>query len=98
MATYDLIISPAAREDLENIFKYGRENFGMERSSRYLDNLKDRIWQLAETPEIAMRREGLLPDARSLLVEKHIIFCRLNRNRVEVIRILHGRQDVGRHL
>lgn len=70
----------------------------MEPSSRYLDNLKDRIWQLAEAPEIAVRREDLLPGARSLLVEKHIIFCRLNRNRVEVIRILHGRQDAGRHL
>ncbi|MBE9538394.1 MAG: type II toxin-antitoxin system RelE/ParE family toxin [Proteobacteria bacterium] len=42
--------------------------------------------------------EDLLPDTRSLLVEEHVIFCRIHHNRVEVIRILHGRQDVRRHL
>ena len=98
MATHDLIISLAAREDLENIIRYGSENFGVTRSSRYLDHLMDRLWLLAQTPEIATRREGLLPEVRSLLVEKHVVFCRLKCSSLEVIRVLHVRQDTGRHL
>jgi toxin ParE1/3/4 len=43
-------------------------------------------------------RPELLPDTRSLLLESHILLYRVTANRVEIIRVLHGRQDPQRHL
>ena len=43
-------------------------------------------------------RPELLPDIRSFPIEGHALFYRIASNKVEIIRILHGRQDPQRHL
>ena len=98
MPAHQLVIAPAAKTDLKDIYQYGLRQWGQARSDRYLENLKEHFWSLIEQPLTGVERSELLPDARSLPVERHTLFYRITPNTVEIIRILHGRQDPQRHL
>lgn len=93
-----LILSPAAREDLVAIRQYGTLSWGKTRSDRYLDDLKEVLWSLLENPGTGRARPELPGEIRSRSVCSHVIFYRMQTSQLEIIRILHARQDVNRHL
>ena len=47
---------------------------------------------------MGVERPELLPGVRSLPVESHALFYRVSTDTVEIIRVLHGRQDPQRQL
>jgi toxin ParE1/3/4 len=98
MTKYKLVISPLARDDLIEIYQYGIRNWGASQAGEYLDKLKANFWDLTEQPRIGLERDDLLPDMRSFPIESHMVFYRLQQTQVEIVRILHGRQDPHRHL
>ena len=98
MARHQLVISPAAKNDLKDIYQYGLRQWGKSQSESYLSTIKKPFWLLTQQPLMGTDRPELLPDTRSLPIESHTLFYRVTTNRVEIIRILHGRQDPQRHL
>ena len=98
MAAHQLVIAAAARTDLKDIYQYGLHQWGQTRSDSYLDTLKSQLWSLTEQPNMGSERPELLSGMRSLPIESHVLFYRVTANRVEIIRVLHGRQDPARHL
>ena len=98
MPASQLVIAPAAKADLKDIYQYGLRQWGQAQSDSYLENLKDHFWSLTELPLMGVERPELLPGARSLPIESHTLFYRVSTNTVEIIRVLHGRQDPQRHL
>lgn len=98
MDSYRLVVSPAARDDLSNIYQFGLQHWGVTQASNYLEIIKALLWRLTEQPKMGIDREDLLPSIRSFAVETHIVFYRLRFDRVEIVRILHGRQDPKRHI
>jgi toxin ParE1/3/4 len=98
MSTKQLVIAAAAKIDLKDIYQYGLRQWGKVQSDRYLENIKDQLWSLREQPLIGVDRSELLPGVRSLPIESHTLFYRTTTGRVEIIRVLHGRQDPQRHL
>lgn len=92
MAT-SLIISPAARDDLQGIFRFSVEIWGRQKAEDYLEQLSLHIHKLLATPRLGISREEILPGLRSLRVARHVVFYRIERDRVEVIRVLSERQD-----
>ena len=98
MARHQLVIAPAAKNDLKDIYQYGLRQWGKVQSESYLSTIKNQFWLLTQQPLIGTERPELLPDTRSLPVESHTLFYRVTTNRVEIIRVLHGRQDTKRHL
>lgn len=98
MSDYRLIISPVAHDDLRGIYQFGLRNWGSIQSSRYLENLKERFWALTEQPLLGIERIELLPGMRSFPVERHIVFYQVRSKQIEIIRVLHGRQDPNRHI
>lgn len=98
MASHQLVIAPAAKNDLKDIYQYGLRQWGQARSESYLSTLKSQFWLLTQQPLMGSERPELLPDARSLSINSHTLFYRVTANRVEIIRVLHGRQDPQRHL
>ena len=95
---HTLIISPIARDDLRKIYQYGTLNWGKARASRYIDHLKAQVWSLTEHPERGIERDELLSTTRSITIESHVIFYRTKNQQLEVIRVLHARQDPQRHI
>ena len=98
MTSHQLVIAPAAQNDLKDIYQYGLRQWGQAHCESYLTKVKDQIWLLTQQPLMGTERPELLPDTRSLPVESHTLFYRVTANRVEIIRVLHGRQDPQRHL
>lgn len=98
MARHQLVIAPAAKNDLKDIYQYGLRQWGQSQSESYLSTIKKQLWLLTQQPLMGTERPELLPDTRSLPIESHTLFYRVAVNRVEIIRVLHGRQDLQRHL
>ena len=98
MASHQLIIAPAAKNDLIDIFKYGLRQWGQAQSESYLSIIKNQFWSLTRQPLMGNERPELLPDIRSLPIESHTLFYRVTADRIEIVRVLHGRQDPQRHL
>ncbi|MBK1621627.1 plasmid stabilization protein [Lamprobacter modestohalophilus] len=98
MSRHPLVISPAARDDLAEIHRFGNQTWGKAQSREYLGRLKEQLWALTEFPLVGVERHDLLPELRSLPVASHLVFYRLTKGCVEIVRVLHGRQDPHRHL
>ena len=98
MAPHQLVIAPAAKNDLKEIYQYGLRQWGQAQSENYLSTIKNQFWLLTQQPLIGTERPELLPDVRSIPINSHTLFYRVTTTRVEVIRVLHGRQDPQRHL
>jgi len=98
MASHQLVIAPAAKNDLKEIYLYGLRQWGQAQSESYLSTIKNHFWLLTQQPLMGIERPELLPDTRSLPIESHTLFYRVAGKRVEIIRVLHGRQDPQRHL
>jgi toxin ParE1/3/4 len=98
MAPHQLVFAPAAKNDLKDIYQYGLRQWGQSQSESYLSTIKNQFWLLTRQPLIGTQRPELLPNVRSLPINSHTLFYRVIANRVEIIRVLHGRQDPQRHL
>ena len=98
MASHQLVIAPAAIDDLKDIYQYGLQHWGQAPSERYLAAIKDQFWLLTQQPLMGTERPELPPETRSIPIESHTLFYRVTANAVEIIRVLHGRQDPQRHL
>jgi toxin ParE1/3/4 len=98
MTSHQLVIAPAAQRDLKDIYRYGLRQWGQAQAESYLASVKDKFWLLTRQPLLGTGRPELLTDARSLPTKSHIVFYRVTANRVEIIRVLHVRQDPQPHL
>jgi len=98
MVPHQLVIAPAAKNDLKDIYQYGLRQWGEARSESYLATIKNQFWLLTQQPLMGTERNELLPEARSLPIKSHTLFYRVTADTVEIIRVLHGRQDSQRHL
>lgn len=98
MTALQLVISPAAHDDLRDIFLFGLHRWGPLQSSRYIEQINDRLWLLLSQPLIGVARAQLFPGIRSLEVESHTVFYQIRDTRIEIVRVLHARQDPHRHI
>lgn len=91
-------LAPAAERDLEEIWAYTVENWGLDQANRYTDTLNALFTELARSPNSAPACDHIRPGYRRRRVEQHMIYFRVNSYGVAIIRILHARMDASRHL
>ena len=94
----NLILSPSAIRDLQEISDYTLHTWGAEQEDRYLKGLWAKLAEIQSNPESFRLREDLAKGCRSVRHEKHVIFFSIKGQRLQVIRILHGAMDFNRHL
>ena len=97
MTEYSLTISPLAKADLANIYSYSVEQFGRKKASEYSAQIRDQFELLLTQPLCGLLRKDVLMDVRSVPVNQHVIFYRLVAEQIQVIRVLHTRQDRTNH-
>lgn len=89
--------SPAAISDIEAIWDYTADVWGLDQADDYSDDIRDTCTSLA-----AGRKFGRVVDVRAgymkCLVGKHVIFYQKTVSGIAVIRVLHQSMDVDRHL
>jgi toxin ParE1/3/4 len=94
-----VVLTPRARADLKSIARFTWSRWGREQGLRYLALLDDCFRRLGETPDLGRECSEIRQGYRKLLLGGHVIFYRkIADNRVEIVRILHGRMDVEEHL
>jgi toxin ParE1/3/4 len=90
-----------ARASLRDIAEIGREServWGSAQRDKYLGEINRRIEQLADRPELGPVHDAERPGLRRLRVGSHIVFYRFDEVRLLVVRVLHQRMDLERHL
>ncbi|MEP7453226.1 type II toxin-antitoxin system RelE/ParE family toxin [Phyllobacterium sp. SB3] len=90
-------LSPLAENDLENIWLYTFENWSAKQADTYHITIIESFSALAKA-----RRTGCPVDIREgyfkHAVGSHVIYYKLLDAEIAIIRVLHQRMDVNRHL
>jgi toxin ParE1/3/4 len=86
--------SPEARVDLFAIWNYYREEAGEAVADKVVRAMIEKSELLERHPFSGRSRDALRPGMRSLLIDPYVIFYRLQKNIPEIVRVLHGRQDL----
>lgn len=92
-----LTFSPAAEADLEKIWDYSAENWGPDQADRYTDEIRDAC-QMAASGEKRGRPVDVRAGYLKISSGSHMVYFHEEGDRLEIIRILHGKQDVEWHL
>lgn len=93
-----LVLAPVAQSDLKEIYRYTLENWGVQKAQNYLAHIKQPFKTLLENPNIGRERSELGQNVRAINCQKHMIFYRYLKAELQIIRVLHGRQDPVRHV
>lgn len=88
-----LIWSPQARTNLQDIWSYYAKEASLEVADQVLERIAKSCELLLRFPERGRRCDELLDGARFLVVGPHLAFYRINGENVEVLHVLHGKQD-----
>lgn len=88
--TESIKFSPAARQDLRDIWRYSAENWGKARADAYIGDLYAAFSRLAQFPGSGHLDERYGAGIRLSRSGLHLIIHRASENAIEVIRILHG--------
>ena len=96
MAEYRL--SPAAQRDLDGIFDHTVKRWGLPQALRYIDLIEAACGALAETPLQSQDCAIIRPGYRRRGIGRHAIYFRQTGYGIAIVRILHRRMDLARHL
>ncbi|HHZ97667.1 MAG TPA: type II toxin-antitoxin system RelE/ParE family toxin [Flavobacteriales bacterium] len=87
-----------AQADLESIWLYTRDQWGLTQADFYLKALIQRFDWLTENPALGKSRDDVKQGYFCFPQGRHLIFYILKNNQVEIIGIPHQRMDVVEYL
>jgi toxin ParE1/3/4 len=90
-------LSPLAETDLEEIWLYTFKNWSMEQADSYHRSFVETFECLAKGTKRG-RPAGVLPDFQKYLCGSHVIYFLDHTSTLDIIRVLHQRQDAEKHL
>ena len=92
-------LSPAARTDLEQIWDYSCERWDDDQAEEYVREIQRAIQRIVDNPMIGRACDEVRPGYRKHAVGSHSLYYRsVIGGVINVVRILHQRMDVDRHL
>ena len=91
-------LAPEAKRDLEAIWLYTLEEWGLKQANRYTDELTDAFAQLAVSPQRGTACDHIRKGYSRSRVGRHVVYYRITDYGIAVIRILHDRMLPMRHL
>lgn len=93
----EIRLRPLAETDLEEIWHYTFEHWSADQADDYVSDLITTMKHLARGNKVGRAcavREGYFQYATA----SHIVFYRVTNTALDVVRVLHQRMDVERHL
>lgn len=91
-------LSAAADRDLDDIFDYTTAKFGFDQAVKYLTDFEILFSQLAANPHLGKSRDEIKAGLMSFSKASHVVFYRILRGRIRIVRVLHGSRDMPRLL
>ena len=96
--TRAIIYKPRARRDLAGIWSYSAETWSAKRADEYIDAFDSAMSLINEFPSIARDASQIKPGLLRYEVGSHVIYFRVDKSSLTVLRILHDRMEPKRHL
>ena len=96
MAGYAL--TPAAQADLSEIWDYTARHWGEAQAERYTQDIQAMCEGLSDGTQVGLSAEDVRPGYRKIGVGSHVMYYRERAGTLEIVRILHRRMDVARHI
>lgn len=93
-----LELSAKAAADIDDILDYTYARFGAAQAESHYDSLRRCFQMLRENPAIGRLRTAVQPPLRSHHHRKHIVFYDILEDHILIVRVLHERMDIERHL
>lgn len=91
-------LTPAAQRDLSAIWDYTQERWDAAQAEIYISELRAAIDRIAADPNRGRACDDIREGYLRYAIGSHLIFYIVGANSVDVIRVLHKRMDIGRHL
>ena len=103
-------LSAAAKQDYRQILQWSVTKFGVVQAQAYADTLSSTLKDLTAGPNISgvKERDDIAPNVKMLRVARkgrkasHFVLfriaCMKERNTIIVLRLLHERMDLAKHL
>ena len=88
-----------AVEDLSDIWNYTLVTWSERQADLYYEMLINFCMEIANNPAIGKNYDGISEELYGLPANKHVIFYKvIANNKVEIVRILHGRMDLKKRI
>ena len=94
----ELKIKPEAESDLSKIFEYTATRWSIDQAEKYQDDLFAGMLLLTRQEELGKEYPYAKLPYRKLHINRHLIFYRVEVRTCLVIRVLHDRMDLKKHL
>jgi toxin ParE1/3/4 len=92
------VLSPRAQADLDAIWDYTAETWGVDQAERYVRLLQHGIETVAADPRRGSSCDEIRTGYRKYLAGSHVVFYRLASEGIDIVRILHSHMDFKAHL
>lgn len=94
----ELKIKPEAENDLSKIFEYTAMNWGVDQAEKYQDDLFAGMLLLTNHEQLGKEYPFANLSYRKLHIKRHLIFYRIEDQTCLIVRVLHERMDIKKHL
>ena len=88
-----IALSAEADADIKALIRQGLDRFGPSQVEAYLDGLEEVFRLISTFPALGAERGEFSRPYRSYPYKAHIVFYRVEAERVLVVRVRHGRED-----
>ncbi len=88
-----IVYLPLAEHDLVDIWEY-HAAFGFDVADRVIDRIKSATVRLADFPLSGRSRPEFGDGARTVNAARYIFMYRVVRERIEIVRVVHGSRDL----
>jgi toxin ParE1/3/4 len=88
------VLSEEADLDIDSIFDYTERAHSFNQAIKYLLSLETIFENLVKNPNIGRKRNEIKIGLYSIAEQEHVIFYRILKNHVRIVRVLHGSKDI----
>lgn len=85
-------LRPLAQRDLDEIWDYSADRWGIQQANRYLGEIRDAIDALAKRASLSSDAEYLHPGLRKARSGAHLVYF-FAADGIDVVRVVHERRD-----
>lgn len=95
---FEVVKSPLAEDDLLDIWQYSYHKWGADKAVEYLMQLDAGMQGLTSNPMLGKSQDAVRRDYRSIQINRHVIYYRLQGDIIDIVRLLHERMIPTKHL
>ena len=93
-----LVASPQARQDIASILRYTGRTWGRNQLLIYRDKLDEALKTVGHNPNLGHGSPELPETHRLYFVGSHVVVYRTQGETISVVRVLHQRMSLVRHV